>query len=234
MQKNIILILLIILLVIYIFIDNKLFDYYVITLFNEDRLNNIKNQEIKNNIIINKFNAIKGIDIDQQQLINDNLLDKNFYNLSLKRSNEIACYSSHLKLLITIRDKIINKSKYYIILEDDFNICNDNFKAIINDAIKQVKSFDIIFIGWENNDSNSINTHSLNLYKFNPINNFYGTHAYLINPKSIDKIINLIKFIDMPIDEKYKKLNSLNQLEIYWLNPVVINTNYELASTIVF
>ena len=36
----------------------------------------------------------------------------------------------------------------------------------------------------------------------------------------------------MPIDTKYNVLYSSNKLDLYWLNPVVIEPNFSLASTI--
>ena len=81
-------------------INLKNFTFNVITLHNHDRLTNISEQEkILVNIQINKFNAIRGIELNQDKLVEDKILSTNFKYPSAKRSNEIGCYLSHLELL---------------------------------------------------------------------------------------------------------------------------------------
>ena len=212
-------------------IDNISFN--VITLSNEDRLNNIKEQENLSNIKINKFNAYRGIDLDQDQLIKSNILDVKFKFPSTKRSNEIGCYQSHLNLLKSLKN---SQSKYHIILEDDFKfVPNINFFDTIDKVIAQTNfySFDIIFLGWASNSSKSEQIYfSDNLCNFTSNNSFYGTYGYMVNSNSLDKIINLISWIDMPIDTKYNKLYSDNKLNMYWTIPIIIEPNYSLISTI--
>ena len=111
---------------------------------------------------------------------------------------------------------------------------------IIKNALDQIKNnFDIIFLGYtyDNEDKikipNSIKNYSNNLFKLDDTFYAYGAHAYLVNNNKIDKIIDNIKFIEMPIDSKYYDLAISNKLNIYYLNPKVIDINYSLKSTIV-
>ncbi len=64
---------------------------YVISLRHEDRMKNIKIQgeKIKNNIII--FDAVKGDQLNIQQLLNDGIIDKTFENAS-KKENSISIF----------------------------------------------------------------------------------------------------------------------------------------------
>lgn len=211
------------------------FSFNVITLYNPDRLLNISEQEkILPNIKINKFNAIRGIELNQDKLVKNKILSTKFKSSSIKRSNEIGCYLSHLELL---KSFLKSPAKYHIVFEDDFKfVLSTDFISMLNNAISQTKynSFDIIFLGWDlSNKKNSEKIPwSKNLFKFKPNNSFYGTYAYMVNSNSLDKIINLISQIDMPIDTKYNVLYLENKLDLYWLNPVVIEPNFSLESTI--
>ena len=210
------------------------FSFNVITLYNQDRLLNMSEQEkILPNIQINKFNAIRGNTLNQDKLVEDKILTNEFKHHNLKRANEIGCYLSHLELLKSLKK---SPAKYHIILEDDFKfIPGTNFLLQINNAISQTKfnSFDIIFLGW---NSSGLGTEKVswseNLIKFIPTNSFYGTYAYMVNSDSLDKIINLISKVDMPIDIKYNILYLTNKLNLFWLNPIVIEPNFGLTSTI--
>ena len=210
------------------------FSFNVITLHNPDRLSNISEQEkILPNIKINKFNAIRGSTLNQDKLVQDNILTNDFKYPNSKRSNEIGCYLSHLELLKSLKN---SPGKYHIVLEDDFKfIPGTDFLLQVSNAITQTKynSFDIIFLGWNLSGSDTKKVSwSENLIKFVPTNSFYGTYAYMVNSNSLDKIINLITQVDMPIDTKYNVLYSSNKLDCYWLNLVVIEPNFGLTSTI--
>ena len=260
MKKNIIIILIIVLIICFLTFNNNLnklnhnkienysndsndsndltnltnFSFNVITLYNPDRILNISEQEkILPNIKINKFNAIKGKELNLDKLVENKFLTNNFKYPSVKRHNEIGCYLSHLELLKSLKNYPEN---YHIILEDDFKfIPGTDFLLSINNAINQTKinSFDIIFLGWNSSDNNSEKVYwSDNLIKFVPNNSFYGTYAYIVNSNSLDKIINLISQVDMPIDIKYNLLYLSNKLDLYWINPIVIEPNFGLISTI--
>ena len=211
---------------------NKNISWNVITLNYPERLSNINTQENLLNITINKFNAINGKNINQDNLVELKILDPNFKSLNTKRSNEIGCYLSHLNLIKSLKN---SNSQYHIILEDDFQFVGSlDILDMIDKIIAQTKfySFDIIFIGWANENKSSYTYFSDNLYKFNPNAKFYGTYGYIINSNSIDKIINSLSKLDMQIDLKYNQLYMENKLDIYWINPVIIEPNHSLPSTI--
>lgn len=211
---------------------NNQLSFNVITLFNLERLKNIEEQENILDIKINKFDGIKGIKINQDELIKNKILDINFKFDSIKRANEIGCYQSHLNLLKSLKN---SNSNYHVVLEDDFKfVSGTNFIETVNKILAQTQmySFDIIFLGWTNENESSYKYFSPNLYWFDNLDNFYGTYGYLVNSNSLDKIINLINFVDMPIDIKYKSLYLDKKLNMYWSSVKLIEPNYLLPSTI--
>ena len=224
--------LIILLVVIYHIFNINIINYNVITLKNKDRIENIISQEFLYNIKINMFDAIKGGSINQQKLFNNNILDSKFMYPSIKRSNEIGCYMSHLNLL---KKCMYNNFKYSVIFEDDFTINNEHFYYIINDALYQLPcDFDLLFLGYPSIIDDTTNKkYSKNLYKLNLHNNIHGAYGYLINNKNLNKVIEQISFIDMPIDIKYQELGYANKLNIFFLSPKVIDTNFKFTSTIV-
>jgi len=246
-QKIIIFVFFLIILLIYYYLETtenyfnigENISFHVITLSNPDRLDNIYQQEnILPNIKIIKFKAFSGKDLNQDQLIQEKILDPKFKFPSTKRSNEIGCYLSHLNLLKSLKNNFSNGAiKYHIILEDDFKfVLGTDFLASINKFIAQTNfnSFDIVFLGWTLSDENKSEQiyFSENLFKFTNSSSFYGTHGYMVNSNSLDKIINLLSLIDNPIDIKYNTLYSNNLLDMYWSNQAIIESNFSLTSTI--
>ena len=96
---------------------------------------NITNEQEKilPNIQINKFNAIRGKELNQDKLIQDKILTTDFKYPSTKRSNEIGCYLSHLELLKSLKN---SPASSHIILEDDFKfVPTTDFILSINNVI---------------------------------------------------------------------------------------------------
>lgn len=210
-------------------------DYHVIHILgNIDRLKNIEIMEKKLGRKINLFQAIKGSDIDIEKIKKyDNNLK---YNFIYSYKNEVGCYLSHLLL---IKSLINTKYKYSIIFEDDFKITKDNYHWDIVEILNNVNKpcteendkrcdFDILFLGNLNN--NHGDKHHHNIYKINDKQYLWGTHAYIINNSSIDKIYNNLLILDLAIDNKFKNLidnKNLNGLVIY---PIVIDVINDIST----
>lgn len=200
---------------------------YVISLKHQDRLDNIQKQKDKINKDINIFEAVRGDFIDFSNIKNEYSIGGRFTELtqSIKHTDKrvLGCYLSHLNLLKKIKQE--NQSGYTVIFEDDFNIISNNFIEsiynILNNIAKQKNTFDMIFLG--NTYSNKGDNIIENIYDIDVNTNLYGTHAYLINNKNIDKIINNINHIDEPIDVRYEYLGKNKILDIYVVYPVVVN-----------
>ena len=168
-----------------------------------------------------KFNKIKLDDIDfkcislknrndRRELINshlpkfnikyeffDAIVDDNEYGVNFPKAynkGQKGCFLSHYKLL-----KTHNSNKILGILEDDVELCDDfleRFKYIEDNFDLD---WDIFFLSsyYHLNDHKDVWNKSgdFELTDTKYIHRVYGaftTHSYLVNPKSIDKILKLI------------------------------------------
>ena len=209
-------------------------DMYVITLGKKERIKNIKEQEVKINNRITRFNAVNGLKLDINELIKNDILDKN-YNLSENINHakkEIGCYLSHYNIYKKIKKD--NKRGYTIIFEDDFIVNSSNFKDDVKKAIDKLNNksidFDFLYLG-----SNQINYGENiidKLYYVNPKQNLYGTHAYVINNKNIDKIIDNIKIIKNPIDVIIQDLSKNHIFNTVIMYPYIVIQNKSFKSTV--
>ena len=216
------------------FEESDVLDMYVITLGKKERIKNIKEQEVKINNRITRFNAVNGLKLDINELIKNDILDKNhiLYKNINSAKKEIGCYLSHLNIYKKIKKD--NKKGYTIIFEDDFIVNSSNLKDDVKKAINKLNNknidFDLLFLG---NTKNNYGKNIVdNLYYINLNNKLYGTYGYLVNNKNIDKIINNTNKIKLPIDKTIQKLSydkSFNTILIY---PNIINYNRSFKSTV--
>ena len=216
-------IILIILLIIYYYTyetfnnNNNLIDYYVINIAtHQKRCDNIAKMSDIIGTKINIFEAIKGIDIKNVLDYDENINFTFKYNYI----NEVGCYLSHLLL---IKSLMKSKYEYTVIFEDDFNIINDNFIEELNNIINNLKNtdFDIVFLG--NNNDNYGSNYKDNIYNIDKNKIMWGTHAYLVNNKNINKIYTNLLLLDEPIDVKYKQLYNDNKLNNYVIYPIIVS-----------
>jgi len=228
------------------FSDKLEIDYYVITSKNEIRLKNIEEQQKKinnnkDNIEIQKIDAVMGVNLDLNKLVVDKILSNKFLSDDKRKRGQIGCYMSHLKIYDIIKQK--NKiNNYSIIFEDDFMVVVDDFINIVNNSLTNLKSidkdFDMLFL--QNNDRDGVQNVKLNygehvidnVYHLDPTNYFYGTLAIVINNKNIDKIINLMNYIEEPIDQKIQGLGYNNSLNVLVMYPVIVEQHHEIDSII--
>ena len=143
----------------------------------------INNSLFDLNIPITRISAIDGKNINMQDtIVNYNNLIKN--NMSL---SEIGCLLSHLKTLYEIS---LQKGEYFLVLEDDADICNMKYITTLKDIIKNAPDFDILLLY-------KITTKEINfdLYsKFYINNEIYGTLAYIVKKKNIKKLLDLFEY----------------------------------------
>ena len=127
----------------------------------------------------------------------DAITDNNEYNVNFPKEynkGQIGCFLSHYKLL-----KTHNSNKILGIFEDDVELCDDfldRFKYIEDNFNLD---WDIFFLSsyYHLNDHKDVWNKSgdFELTDTKYIHRVYGaftTHSYLVNPKSIDKILKLI------------------------------------------
>ena len=207
-------------------------DMYVISLRHEDRMRNIENQQLKLDSKLEIIDAVKGDQLNLDELINDNKISRNYKEGAEYRKREIGCYMSHLKTYNTIKTK--NHTGYSILFEDDFAIDNEQFNTFVLGKIAELSSakvdFDMLFLGNTNkNHGKQLMDH---IYYVNEDDPLIGCYAILINNKNIDKIMKATSFIDSPIDHKIGDLSRNGQLNILVLYPTIVSHLEETKSTI--
>ena len=199
---------------------------------NEERLKNIKKQDELTNIKINLFEAVNGSKIDIEKLQEEGIIMKPWNTQRVNDVSdeehkkrvmygEIGCYMSHMNIL----EKIANSDYdgWTIIFEDDL-VLHDNFKNelknILENTNNEDENIDMIYLGSLNqNDCNQ------GVYKNNLcyIDNPWGTHAYMVNKRSAQKIYDLIQFIDREIDIKYRDLINEKKINGLVVVPTLVN-----------
>jgi GR25 family glycosyltransferase involved in LPS biosynthesis len=206
--------------------------YYAISLRSPTRLTNINNQNTKlnkqlkshDNLQIEIVDAIKGSTLDinslqsQGVLSNDFMLDPN----EVIRNNQIGCYLSHEKVYNLIKGKD-DKSGYSVIFEDDFEI-SDNFVTVLYNVldylIKNKIQFDFLYLG--NSSENYGQRIHDDIFSVDYKNNLYGCYGYLIRNSSVDKIIELTKKIDRPIDNEIYEEGKNGNFKILVIHPNIV------------
>ena len=205
-------------------------DYYVIHLQNSppERKENILNNQKILGKQINIFDAVNGKELDLNNL---QIFDKNInFNFNYESIGEVGCYLSHLMLYKKI---IESKKKYTVIFEDDFIIEDDDIHNKIHKMTNDVNDFDIIYLGNLNNNYDSNNKISENIYKKEKNMPLWGTHALLINNKNINKLYNYIINIDKPIDVKLQDLIDETKINGYVHYPILVSQdNIKFSSQI--
>ena len=203
---------------------------YVISLRHQNRLDNITNQQERIKLPIEIFDAVNGDKLDLNKLINENIVDTHLVNGTSNRNREIGCYMSHLYIYNKIQNDQNDqnnkkKYKYTVIFEDDFNNKHndliDEIISIINQLNNANIDFDFIYLGnhRENRGELVIN----NIYKVSNNTHLYGLHAYIINNKNINKIVNELKYIDGLIDVKIQDFSLNGTFNTYVIYPTIVD-----------
>ena len=202
----------------------KISNIYVINLDREeDKMRNLHNEMIKNNYKYEKFSAVDGKKLKE----NDYRIKKYFGKTKNYSMGQKCCTLSH----IAIWNKILeNKTQYNIILEDDV-IIPEKLYSNVNKYLEQLpEDWDFLFLG-----GNRIIGHKYSENLLVPpkkkVNGNYGTFAYLINSKNIknilDKCYNILEHTDTFIQRTLSK-----DFNIFFCNPQVIKHNYDTVSSI--
>lgn len=158
--------------------DWKFFDkIYCINLYEcEDRYIHIKNIDKKYNMNIQ------------------------FYRTYRNKNGAEGCFNSHIEIIKEAYDK---KYSNIIILEDDinpYNLTQNRLDSVI-DFIKNNK-FDIFYLGIcpEIRKDSKIIDKKNKIYSVKSL----GTHAYILNKNSIEKLIT-VKYKGIPLDNYYNE-----------------------------
>lgn len=144
--------------------------------------------------------------------------EKNCYSLN---KGEIGCYLSHATLLKHIKEN--NRNGFTVILEDDIKINYENITTKIQNILKNFNNFEILYLGlcFENKGKHIQG----NIYELNKENHIYGTQAYVINNKNIEKIYDCVTDVMSPIDIQYETFIKDDKLTAYVIDPWLFDQN---------
>lgn len=209
-------------------IDN--IDYLVIHLPNshQERKKNI--EQLREKIgggPLTVVDAVDGstVDIKDVSSYDDALV---IYHQSERGVGEYGCYLSHF---MAIKD--ICKTRpwggYTVIFEDDANIITDNFQENITRIINSVHDFDIVFLG-NLNDNHGAKYNDV-IHYIDKNQHLWGTHAYLVNNRSAEKIYRSLLTMNKQIDNQYKDLVDSHILKGYVIYPILVDQS-KFTSTI--
>ena len=231
-------------------------DYYVITMGQPKRLQNIQDQIDKMNkeydgdtpIDIIHIDAVNGDHLDLDELVSAGKMPKEvltepIYNGFMpgekmhRRKYEVGVYMSHVKSLEQVKQ---SKKPYSIIFEDDFEI-QDGFFDKLQDSmdyiLKNKPDFDLVLLGLNGPGVKSEHIDK-NIYKFSCEkedlhNKCYGIHAYLIPNKTANKLLPMLNQIDEIIDAKIFRLAVDGKINIYQIAPDLVKQNSPSTGSII-
>lgn len=147
------------------------------------------------------------LNVERVEAIDGSLI-KNSTNLL---AGEYGCLLSHFKVLNLCKNQSINRA---LILEDDVEF-NDNLTNLFSEYIEQVPEWDLLYFGG-NHTPSSPNFVSENVLK---LNHSYAIHAYGVNSKSIDVLLQNVKDSSIQIDVVYANLQA--HLNVYSFYPAL-------------
>jgi len=203
-----------------VLIKNNIKAFLINLKYRTDRLERFKKSYNLKNIKCILINAVNAKNIDIEKLLKKKLIGDYGYN-SLKNEKRekhyefntmgaIGCYLSHIKTW----QKILNTNcKYGLIFEDDIEFNNYMSEDIICNYISRLPNdWDILLL-----NKNRVTMYKVdnNLYK---VKKFICLHSYIVNKKSVNKIINNITPINQQIDFKLSCLANQDILNVYLFN----------------
>jgi len=199
----------------------------------KDRWEKIKTH----NLNINRFNAVDGYKLNISDYENNGTCLEGVYDIHSEHAGlgALGCSLSHL----TLWEHVKNNNKNTLIIEDDV-IIPENLLEKYNNYISEIpNNWDIIFfggnkiIGKKISDKivSPINDLEYILNKYNIKNFNYGSFAYMVNKKSFTKLLKLSKPLQYTIDKHLRDI-IFNNLNVYYLSPILINHDYGQKSII--
>jgi len=214
--------------IIYINLDRRL-----------DRNQNVINELTKLNLYDNNVIRMSGIDwktIDFTNLSRNIITETGITNAL---NNDAPLYVTMTKggigVALSHRNAFLKvlelEDEYVLILEDDIHIVS-NFKEILNEYLKIIPPFDLLFIGFHQmaNDNNIQNS----IY-VNP-QGVWGLFGYIINKKAAKELLKIFPITEQIDTEFPKGFSNLNVYSLRYENRLIHSegsaTNVEFGTDI--
>lgn len=156
----------------------------------EKLLSELKRHKVENYVFAD---AVNGADLDIEAMVARG--DVDFSHRQLKRG-EYGCYLSHLNVYKKILD---SDEEVHLILEDDVYFV-PGFVKKLNRILDVEDEWDIFYLGYNPISDDFREGEFITKDVYRPKNMFYGTHAYIIKKKTIEKVMHLLMPIVLPID----------------------------------
>lgn len=209
-----------------IFKTNSWKAYYINLDHRTDRKENVEKEFLKNNITAERFSALEDKDIvnfPDLKLSNVCRFPRN-HGTRIRTVGEWGCTLSHYSVLKKSLDKQnMDSLSPIVIFEDDVRFCDD-FKERLDYLGKNFKfDWDIFYFSVSADMKYCHKTDVKYIYK---IDSTVCAHAYMINPKSIAKLIELTEYFAKKtciIDEIYDFL--IPHLNVYSFLPGMVAQN---------
>lgn len=134
----------------------------------------------------------------------------------------IANFKTHVKAIEKSREE------WCLILEDDATPISGAMDKIKNLLDKNV-DFDILFVGWIAGFQSNIKEIDKD---FIFLERFWGTHSYIVNPKSVDKVLSVIGEPTNHIDKRISDLVRKGEIRGIFSREKIFNQNKEFKTQI--
>jgi hypothetical protein len=136
----------------------------------------------------------------------------------------VAAFETHRRAIGMAKEL----DEFVMILEDDATPTINNVRSEIDKLLGKTSDFDIMFLGYflEGLCQGYI------LYEnFVKIKNFFGFHAYVVNPNSVDKILGLLESPNCHIDVKVSRLIQEGKINALFVKRRLFTQNNRLFKT---
>jgi glycosyl transferase family 25 len=166
------------------------------------------------------------INIDKNIGHSDNFIDFPGRNFEINRKMKMSELSLFLKHYEIWKDMRNNNIQNALILEDDA-LLSDNFVLLFNEYIKDIdKDYDIVWVG------SCCNLHKIGSSNLIKTNGSRCTHGYLLNLKTVNKLIENSKYNNYPVDFYFNYIINKFNLNNYWMEPDLISQNKKFETSI--
>lgn len=147
------------------------------------------------------FNALGPTDLDLS------VFEKSLGFLS---KEAVATFESHRKII----QKVKEIDDFVLILEDDATIIKSDVIQKIEHLLSIKNDFDILFLGYKTRNTLNERDKPIDIdANFQKINNFFELHAYIVNPKKVDRIISALGKPNMHVDIRISDLIWENKID---------------------